>query len=76
MYEFVSDPGLVPEGVEDSVDEPKSSSDPSNIDLLDLRVTVILSLGVEMLDSPLFRPPFLAELRVMRRFPRSSNLII
>ena len=48
MYELVSDPGLVPEGVEESVADPKSSSDPSNIDLLERLVTVRLSLGVEM----------------------------
>ena len=48
MYELVSDPGLVPDGVDESVADPKSSSEPSNIDLLERLVTVRLSLGVEI----------------------------
>ena len=46
---MVSDPGLVPEGVEERVADPKSSSEPSNMDRLERLVTVRLSLGVEML---------------------------
>ena len=47
MYELVSDPGLVPDGVEESVFVPESSS-PSSMDRLERLVTVRLSLGDEI----------------------------